>query len=229
LLWSGTAASAIDLNPTNLSGVTASSALGTNGTDQVGMAIRGSAHAVLWRGGQSSAAIDLDPTALDIDSSYAYGISGDGQQQVGVGNASGGPLHAIVWDGDAQSAVDLNPLVGYISSEALGTNGQEQVGDALYKLSDECNCTRHHAMLWDGTAQSAVDLQLELPSTISNSEAYSIDAAGNVFGVAYDSTGGAYAVEWSPAPEPTAGLLLLFPGVAGMLRRPGCRRAAAGG
>jgi hypothetical protein len=36
LLWNGTAASAVDMNPTNLTGITFSEADGMSGTQQVG-------------------------------------------------------------------------------------------------------------------------------------------------------------------------------------------------
>lgn len=53
-----------------------------------------------------------------------------------------------------------------------------------------------HARLWKGTAESAVDLQELLPSEFTNSTAYSIDAAGNIYGLAATMDGTAHAVEW---------------------------------
>jgi hypothetical protein len=53
-----------------------------------------------------------------------------------------------------------------------------------------------HARLWKGTADSAVDLHDLLPPGFTNSTAYSIDAAGNIYGLASDSNGVSHAVEW---------------------------------
>jgi hypothetical protein len=81
---------------------------------------------------------------------------------------------------------------------ANAANGEIQVGAgkvAADQIPD-------HALLWRGTADSVVDLQSLLPSefAIANSEAWQIDDAGKIFGIAY-ANAGAYAVEWSPVPE----------------------------
>ena len=65
------------------------------------------------------------------------------------------------------------------------------------------NSTGDHAFMWSGTADSAVDLSPLLPFSAVDSHAYSIDAHGNVFGVASDLNGTVHAVEWSPVPEPS--------------------------
>ena len=76
MLWSGTAASAIDLNPTLLSGVTQSQIEGLSSAQQVGIGYGSGTgnnhHAMLWTGTAASA-VDLNPTNLTgIDSSAAY-------------------------------------------------------------------------------------------------------------------------------------------------------------
>ena len=56
-----------------------------------------------------------------------------------------------------------------------------------------------HAMVWTGTAASAVDLNNVLPSSFgasANSTANSIDAAGDVFGFAQDSSNQYHSVAW---------------------------------
>ena len=63
-------------------------------------------------------------------------------------------------------------------------------------------------MLWSGGPDSAVDLHVTLPfdGSWSSSEGFSIDDAGNVFGIAagtYHGSFGIFAVEWSAVPEPT--------------------------
>jgi hypothetical protein len=149
LLWSGTASSAVDLNP---SGFTQSYAFGTTGGQQVGYgegsATGGNNYALLWTGTASSA-VDLNPTGFT--QSYAFGTSGG--QQVGRGITTGGNSDALLWSGTASSAVDLNPT-GFTLSGANGTDGSQQVG---YGWGSATGNNRH-ALLWSGTASSAVDL-----------------------------------------------------------------------
>jgi hypothetical protein len=87
----------------------------------------------------------------------------------------------------------------------------------------------NRAMLWSGSAGSAVDLQSLLPDSgnWSSSEAYSIDDSGNIYGEAYGTYNGitdAFAVEWSASnvPEPATGALLAICAPA-LLRRRRCR------
>jgi hypothetical protein len=103
-------------------------------------------------------------------------------------------VHAILWNGTAASYVDLNP-VGFIRSYALGTNGTQQVGWGLVTDTGSSQ-----ALLWSGTADSCVNLESLLPltDTWQYSEADTIDAAGDAFGWAVDSTNNFFAVEWSP-------------------------------
>src|ERR1043166_4159508 len=75
-LWSGTAASWVDLNP---AAATSSRALGTNGGHQVGVAsvgAYGDDHASLWSGTAASW-VDLNPPGTT--ESTAYGVNGDWQ------------------------------------------------------------------------------------------------------------------------------------------------------
>jgi PEP-CTERM motif len=223
LLWSGTASSAVDLNPTNLGILDGSVAIGTNSTQQVGYAIiapSNFAHAILWSGTAASA-VDLNPSG--ITDSQANGLSGNQQVGQGSGSETGGLGidHALLWTGTAASATDLNPtnLSGYTHSSASATNGISQVGGG----SGSATGGKTEALLWSDTANSAINLQILLPSAGSwtDSIAWSIDATGNIFGTAdgtYNGVSGTFAVEWSPVPEPgTAGLLAL--GALGILFR----------
>jgi hypothetical protein len=95
MLWSGTAASFIDLHPT--SGFTGSSAFGTDGTRQVGVGVTGGVdHALLWSGSAASV-VDLHsvlPTMM-FSSSQAHAI--DGNSVYGYAQDTSGTYHAIAW------------------------------------------------------------------------------------------------------------------------------------
>lgn len=220
-LWTGTAASMVDLQPTDLGSVQSSQAWATDGIHQVGNAtLAGKVHAILWSGTAGSA-VDLQPTSLLFAGTMARGVSGN--QQVGIGIEPSplgiGPQHAVLWTGTADSAVDLNPsALGFTSSVAWATNGVRQVGDG-YINGDSFNA---HAITWTGTADSAVDLHQFLPAGFASSAALSIDASGDIFGVATDLAGNQHAVEWvvpEPSTIPFIGLLVVS--ITGLRRRDG--------
>ena len=187
LLWNGSAASVVDLNPTNLPGVTSSLASATDGTHQVGWSSPGTqAHyALLWNGTAASA-VDLNPGGFVT--SMAFGVGGN--QQVGMGLTASGGGGALLWTGTAGSAV----LLG--GGAAYGTNGKQQVGAGSTGTGPS---SAVHAMLWSGTASSMIDLNSFLPPAFQSSWAVSIDSVGDVFGFA-GRPGGFYAVEWVPHP-----------------------------
>jgi hypothetical protein len=143
LLWSGTAASAVDLNP---SGLRHSWAYGVSGSQQVGYG-EGAAtgnydHALLWSGTATSA-VDLNPGGFD--NSLAYGTNGSQQVGYGYGAATGGNLHALLWSGTAGSALDLHQFLpsGFASSYARSIDARGDVlGSAIDGLGSQ------HAVLW---------------------------------------------------------------------------------
>jgi hypothetical protein len=145
--------------------------------------------------------------------------AGPGGQVVGhgYGSGTGNLAHALLWNGTS-IATDLNPtnLAGFTNSVAYGTSGTQQVGYGNAGINN-------HALLWNGTAV-ATDLQLLLPANFASSNAYTIDASGDVFGIARDTSGATHAVEWV-VPEP-AGLSLLAVGGMSLLGR-SCRRRRA--
>src|SRR4051812_511914 len=151
LLWTGSAASFVDLHPTT--GFTSSYAVGARSTQQVGYgsgtATGGKIHALLWSGTAASV-VDLNPAG--IDTSYARGISGN--FQVGDGyNTLDLNSHALLWNGTAASKVDLNPA-GYTESFGNGIANGLQVGYGYGSATGDNN----HALLWGGSAASKVDL-----------------------------------------------------------------------
>jgi len=255
LLWIGTAASCVNLNPSGFAG---SGAYGTNGTQQVGWgSLRPlvppptggpNPHAILWNGSASSY-VDLNPP--DFAESYATGISGTQQVGYGKGYFTNSRYHALLWSGTPGSYVDLHPS-GFTDSYAQGTSGTQQVGHgdsglyyyALVWTGTAASCVNinpsgfwysqalatngiqqvgfgispdtlgnHHALLWDGTAESYVDLHQFLPSRFKVSEALAIDSYGNILGSA-----DGHAILWV-VPEPASLSLLALGGLAIIGRR----------
>lgn len=209
LLWGGSAASAVDLQPTKFTGYFASDAYSVSGNQQVGVMsgrtgnVATPPHAVLWTGSADSA-VDLQPTNLrDFNvGSAAYGIGGG--QQVGYGSYSSGNsiTDALLWNGTATSAVDLSPA-GSTLSVAYTTNGRQQAG-YIGVIKNSIDPPIPHAMVWQGTAASAFDLHTTLANSFRSSTAYSVNSAGDVFGVAGDSSGNLHAMEWVAPPHSAA-------------------------
>ena len=188
LLWTGSAASWVDLHP---AGFLVSHALAVSGGQQVGcsMTAAGSIHAGLWTGGAASW-IDLHPTGWGA--SHGYGVSG--AQQVGSGNAAGGYTHALLWTGSAASRVDLNPA-GLTLSEALGVSAGWQVGYGFGTATGNSE----HAGLWTGTAASWVDLN---PAGFVTSRATAVSGGqGQQVGYGSITAGGStHALLWTGTP-----------------------------
>jgi hypothetical protein len=156
-LWSGTAASWIDLHP---QGFDTSYAYGVDAGRQVGQVINSSSsHAALWNGSAVSW-VDLHPAGM----TYSAALAVAGGEQVGY--AYNWPIaeeHACVWSGTAASWTDLNPA-GASRSRARAVGAGHQGGSAHVGGSD-------HAALWSGTAASWVDLH---PAGASESAVYAI-------------------------------------------------------
>jgi probable HAF family extracellular repeat protein len=138
-LWTGTAASAVDLNP---SGFTFSFALGVADGQQVGAAAGPATgdnnHAFLWTGTAASA-VDLTPS--EFTSSQAVGVANG--QQVGFADND-----AILWTGTAASAVDLNAFLpaGFTDARARGI---DENGDIVGWASGPATGGNDHAFLWE--------------------------------------------------------------------------------
>jgi hypothetical protein len=172
-LWSGTAASAIDLNP---AGYLRSDARATTGAIQVGSGIpisTGVTRALMWTGTAASF-VDLTPPGWN----FATADGADGNQQVGSGSisTSGGPRRALLWSGTAASFVSLHPLSGWQHSYAMAIQGGQQVGQVINDSP-----LSFHAALWSGTGASFVDLH---PSGATNSAAWDVyggEQVGNVY------------------------------------------------
>lgn len=110
----------------------------------------------------------LNPTTAD--NSFATGVSGN--QQVGWASISGAN-HAMLWMGTASSAVDLQPnFTNSLTSEAWATDGTQRVGYTQYFSGGiMTGNSTDGAVLWTGTAASAVDLR---SANYSNSRALGV-------------------------------------------------------
>jgi hypothetical protein len=148
-LWSSSASSWVDLNPTGASfSGTLGVSSGPNGGQQVGYAFVGGAnHASLWSGNAASW-VDLNPANATHSQAYAVG---DGQQVGMVILAGTGCTQASLWSGSAASWVSLSPPFGTCYSIALGVADGQQVGWVNHGGSE-------FASLWSGSAASWVSL-----------------------------------------------------------------------
>ena len=136
-------------------------------------------HALLWEGSAASY-VDLHPSGYY----HSWGKDISDGRQVGYGRptsdsyvGSGSQYyHALLWQGTAESVVNLHPT-GYGRSSAVAISGSQQVG------SGEPLGGGVHALLWEGAAESFVDLHTPLTGY---SVAYDV-SDGRQVGLGYGS------------------------------------------
>jgi autotransporter-associated beta strand protein len=221
-LWSGTAASAVNLNP---SWANNSAASGIAGSEQVGYASGTSTgsndHAVLWTGTAASA-VDLNPSGF-VNSS-ASGTDGVHQVGDGSGPTTSNLTHALLWSGTAASAIDLNPS-GFTFSNAGGVSGTQQVGTGYGPSTgtDQNGFPLDHALVWNGTAASAVDLN---PTGFSQSYANATNGSIQV-GYGYENNDN-HALLWSGTAASAFDLNTGLPAAYGFVSAQAFRVNAAG-
>lgn len=132
-IWSGTAASWVDLHPQYSFD---SRAYAVSGTQQVGYSYQHGFYPGLWNGtAESWLRLDYFGVAYDVENG----------QQVGVGERG-----AAIWRGSEDSRIDLNPP-GSAFSVAYGFDGDTQTGFAQFSGIKR-------AGLWRGRASSWVSL-----------------------------------------------------------------------
>ena len=149
MIWRGSASSAEDLHP---SGYVRSNIEDVYGDWQVGWAessSSGNLHAILWNS-TAEAAIDLTPTGYQR--SEAYALTGTYQG----GFVATTIAKAAIWHGSAESMEIVHPY-GYYTSSIQDACEEFQVGSARLYSGET------HAMIWQGTSESAIDLHAFLP------------------------------------------------------------------
>ena len=134
LIWSGTSHDAIDLTPPDVMG---GLVLGMSGDQQTGHVILAerTTHAMLWRGTAESA-VNLHPLS-GFFSTTAEDTNGRHQVGYGLGPATGGENHALLWSG-TNVPLDLHGFLpaGATSSVARGIDEQGNVvGQATFGQS----------------------------------------------------------------------------------------------
>ncbi|MGA3068322.1 MAG: hypothetical protein ABSF29_15865 [Tepidisphaeraceae bacterium] len=246
LLWTGTAASFVDLNPPEAS---YSEANANFGSFQGGLAVDNSdSYAADWNG---SASLNTDLDTL------GQVLAMDGQNQVGYGGIPfGNAVNAAEWSGTAGSVTFLTtpqrktsyafgvsgtqvvgvigPPGGLLPSEPvlwtggsvidLSVAGYAPHGDAYATNGvsqvgvQGTDSGEADAMLWNGSATNYVDLGELIPSSYgaTGSTGESIDANGDVYGSFNTSSGAQYAIEWV-ATVPEPSCAAMLVGAASLL------------
>ena len=200
LLWQPGVTMAVDLQ----NGAEATVAVAAGGGEQVGYGGKSGSgsqlsetKAMLWKGSASSF-VWLHPQKGFLTS---QAVATDGTQEVGSGLAT--PLvrtdpahsHALLWFHTAVSVVDLHPA-GFDDSYATGVSETKQVGWG--RLVSPSGVTTTHALVWSGSAGSAIDLDQFLSAGYDGAQATGIDTGGTIAGTAFMG-GQRHAVRWSPA------------------------------
>jgi hypothetical protein len=150
LLWSGSASTVLDLNP---SGFQSSQIAAITGSVQVGYGVPSgvgaSNHALMWNGSATNF-IDLNPANFSV--SQATAVSSTQEVGYGSGTATSNNTHALLWNGSASGVIDLNPT-GFTSSHATDIDGTREVGFGVKTTGGTT-----HALVWSGSASSFLDL-----------------------------------------------------------------------
>lgn len=163
VLWTGSADSAVNLNPPDS---IESQAKAVAGGQQVGFGYYPH-RALLWRGSAESV-VDLHPAGYT--SSEANATNGVQQAGTGVVGDVGTPMarsHALVWSGSAASVIDLNQFLpsGYTEAAATGIDASGTVV-GWASTGPPANPANVHAVMWvPGEAGATFAQSLALSQT----------------------------------------------------------------
>jgi probable HAF family extracellular repeat protein len=129
---------------------------------------------------------------LGIDGSVigsAWAINDKGQI-AGVSGGSEGVFYAVRWDSPSAAPVQIGPLPGAFNSEARGINA---AGDVVGRSSSD---TSTHAFVHHAATNALVALPQLPTAALSFAEAYDINDAGWIVGVANAGDGVVHGVLW---------------------------------
>jgi hypothetical protein len=198
-LWSGTAASFVNLLP---AGYTDGGAYAADGNQQAGDVYDGNNDfAALWTGTAQSF-VNLHPQTGGWTDSQVNAAGGG--HQAGSVSTSTPPYtdHACVWSGTAASFVDLHPASSpdFTDSYATGISQTVVCGNAYSQTSAD------HAVVWTSLSPASLfDLSTVLPASYDGCEANGVWTDGStirVVGSAYNNdTGNDEAIVWTFTPD----------------------------
>lgn len=208
LLWSGSAASAVVLNP---AGSVGAAAYATGGGRQVGWAEFAPSFTLpvagYWSGSAASWTRLGTPPQYRTRDSVAVAISPTGETQAGYITGDSGFNWATLWRGTPDSFTLLNPA-GYTATSILATDDRYQVGWGITPGGPRI------AAVWEGSAGSLMNLSAVLPPKYTFAMAYGVESTATdvwVVGYAYSaSTDTSDAIVWHRTiPSPGAGVALM--------------------
>jgi autotransporter-associated beta strand protein len=111
------------------------------------------------------------PIAASTAANAAVNVGGY-PQTIAEGKTVGAVSNkAVLWTGAAVAPIALNPA-GALSSDAVGTDGSNQVGWATGPLTPGAAASGQHAEVWSGSANSAMALN---PVGYTSSAAYGVN------------------------------------------------------
>jgi uncharacterized repeat protein (TIGR03803 family) len=200
VLWPTPGTNVIDLHP---SGYSVSSAVATDGRQEVGYAItNNNPHAIIWSGGPSTAQ-DLNPSGNSQSYATAVASQPGSTNSIAVGYAlpttNASYYHAYAWpsNGTTNFPVSLHPA-GFLGSYAYGIASTNVVGYGITSTGAQV------ALLWPNyAATNVVNLSAYLPTGATNAVATCIDSSGNIGGYAnIPPTFQNHAILWQPTRAP---------------------------
>ncbi|GMV26879.1 MAG: hypothetical protein AMXMBFR58_29100 [Phycisphaerae bacterium] len=200
-MWSGSAASFVDLTP---AWSESASIIAASGGQQVGAVSPRivDLNAAVWTATAASC-VNLHPAGAE----YSVATETDGASQVGWiwSPSAGGRMRASLWYGTATSMVDLHPSAVH-SSRASGVFGGRQGGDVLFTGSEWWET---HASIWTGSAESWVDLN---PAGAVASGINAMDAGIEVGFAKFEGYSDSRAGVWYGSAESFEDLSVFLPG-----------------
>lgn len=168
-----------------------------------GVAANGATHPIAWSDGPNG---DTPNDVLPAKATSGVIVATDPNIFGGWGGSyaakkTKGQYHAMWWSWFNQynpiKEVDLNPKSGFTASSvyAMRTVGKAKKPTEV-GLGVSASDGTWHALVWQSTAKSAIDLGTYLPPGFTQSVATGVDENGNVQGAALDTSGVWHQMAW---------------------------------